>query len=172
VSRFDLGLLDDMHRDSQRLTERTLLQRDMLRKFIAKVLGRGIKAGQGTINRRGCRKAHVGAEIVVARQTRWAASAGRSWLQGYTISYFQGPYCAADLDNCASGFMPEYHGIFQDEGPNCALRPVVYIATANSGVVDCDEDIVGGLDGRFGLFFEFNVEGLVEDEGEVLGNLC
>ena len=39
------------------------------------------------------------------------------------------------------------------------------IATADARVVYSEEDIVGGLEGGFGLFGEGYVEGLVQDEG-------
>jgi hypothetical protein len=44
----------------------------------------------------------------------------------------------------------------------------VHVAAADACVVDGDEDIVGGVDGRLGPLLEFDVEPLGEDEGEVL----
>jgi hypothetical protein len=64
--------------------------------------------------------------------------------------------------------MAEDHRILENEGSDSTLCPVVYITTTDSSIVYSNEDIVGGLDGRFWFFFEFYVEGFVEDEGEVL----
>jgi hypothetical protein len=49
------------------------------------------------------------------------------------------------------------------------VDPVVHVGTADAGVVDGDEDIVGAREGGLGTFLEGDVAGLVEDEGEVLG---
>lgn len=48
------------------------------------------------------------------------------------------------------------------------MDPVVDVGTADTGVIDGDEDIVGACEGGFGTFLEGNVAWLVEDEGEVL----
>lgn len=44
----------------------------------------------------------------------------------------------------------------------------MHVAAADAGVVYGEKDIVGRLEGRLGFFFERDVEGFVEDEGEVL----
>jgi len=61
----------------------------------------------------------------------------------------------------------EDHWVFEHEGPDGSFGPVVHVAAANARVVYCDEDIMGGLDCGVGLFFEGDVVGFVEDEGEV-----
>jgi hypothetical protein len=43
-----------------------------------------------------------------------------------------------------------------------------YVAAADTGVADVDEDIVGVLEGRDGAVFEFDFVNAFEDEGEVL----
>jgi hypothetical protein len=47
----------------------------------------------------------------------------------------------------------------------------VHVTAAYAGVVYGEEDIVGGLEGWSGLFFEDYIVGFVEDEGEVLGSV-
>lgn len=68
--------------------------------------------------------------------------------------------------------MAQDHWRLDDEGTDAAFDPVVDIAAADAGVVYCDEDVVGGLDRGFWALFVGDVEGFVEDEGEVLGSWC
>jgi len=49
------------------------------------------------------------------------------------------------------------------------MLPVVHVRAADAGVVNGDEDVVGGGEGGDGAVFEGEGEGFVEDEGEVLG---
>jgi hypothetical protein len=72
------------------------------------------------------------------------------------------------LYDCSGGFVAEDHWVFEHEGPDGAFGPVVHVAAANAGVVYGYEDIVRGLDCWEGFFFECDVIGFVEDEGEVL----
>jgi hypothetical protein len=60
------------------------------------------------------------------------------------------------------------HGVFDEEIADASFDPVVHIAAADAGVIYGDEDVVWGLEGGFGLLFEGDIEGFVEDEGEVL----
>lgn len=65
--------------------------------------------------------------------------------------------------------MAEHHWFLDNEGADASFDPVVYIAAADAGVVYGDEDIMRGFDCGFRSLFIGNVEGFVEDEGEVLG---
>jgi hypothetical protein len=56
----------------------------------------------------------------------------------------------------------------EDEGPDAPVLPVVHVGAADAGVVDGDEDVVGGGEGGDGAVFKGEGEGFVEDEGEVL----
>ena len=47
----------------------------------------------------------------------------------------------------------------------------MHVTAAYAGVVYGEEDIVGGLEGWFGLFFEDYIVGFVEDKGEILGSV-
>jgi hypothetical protein len=67
--------------------------------------------------------------------------------------------------------MAEDHGVFYDEVPDRAVLPVVYVGTADAGVVYCYEDIVLGLESRDGTVCEGDIVWFVEDEGEVLFSL-
>jgi len=104
----------------------------------------------------------------VAREAGRAATARVAWFQGDAVPWLHARHLGPDGDDGACGFVPEYHGLLDDEGPDAAVLPVVHVAAADACVVDGDEDIVGGVDGRLGPLLEFDVEPLGEDEGEVL----
>lgn len=52
------------------------------------------------------------------------------------------------------------------------MLPVVHVRAADAGYFDLDEDIVGVGEGGDRAVFVGDVEGLVEDEGGVLGGLA
>ena len=64
--------------------------------------------------------------------------------------------------------MAEDHGVFDDEGTDSAVLPVMDIAAADAGELDVDNDIVRVGDGWDGAVFEFDGVRLLEHEGEVL----
>lgn len=64
--------------------------------------------------------------------------------------------------------MAQDHGLFDDEGADFPFDPVVYVGTADACVVYCNQYIVGILDCGLGTLGKGDVEGFVEDEGEVL----
>jgi len=168
LARLDLSLLGDMDSYSKRLKKSTFLQRDVLRELIAEIFRRSVESSQGAINGRRGSKAHFRAEIVVPAQTCLASSTGCSWLEGNAIADFERRHSRADFDNCSCGFVPEHHGVFEDEGADPAFLPVVDIAAADAGVVYGYEDIVGRLECWNWLFGECYIMRFVEDEGEVL----
>lgn len=64
--------------------------------------------------------------------------------------------------------MAQDHRRCELELADSSFDPVVYIAAADPGVIYGYEDIARVFDGRFRSLFEFDIEWLVEDEGEVL----
>lgn len=60
--------------------------------------------------------------------------------------------------------MAEDHWVLDDEVADPPFNPVVDIAAADAGVVYGYEDIVGRLNGGFGLLLELDIKGFVEDE--------
>jgi hypothetical protein len=165
-------LLGDVDCHRERLKKSAFLQRDMLRELITEIFRGSVESRQGAINGRRGSKAHFRAEIVVAAQTGLAASTGCSWLEGNAIADFERLHRRANFDNCSCGFVPEYHGVFEDEGADSAFFPVVDIAAADASVVYGYENIVGRLKGGNWFLSECYVVRLVEDEGEVLQSGC
>jgi hypothetical protein len=104
----------------------------------------------------------------VPAQTCLAASAGCSWLEGNAITDFERRYSRADFDNCSCRFVPEYHGVFEDEGADPAFFPVVDIAAADASVVYGYEDVVGRLECWNWFFGKRYIVRFVENEGQVL----
>lgn len=140
----------------------------MLREFVAEILWRSIESSQGTIEWWSGSKAHLRAKIVVATQTTLAASTRCSWLEDNTVSDLERLHLGTNLDNCSCRFVPEHHRIFDDEGADPSLFPVVHIAAADAGVVYGYENIVGRLEGGNWSFGERYIVSFVENEGEVL----
>lgn len=101
-------------------------------------------------------------------QTGLAASTWCSWLEGNAIADCEGLDCGSDLDDGTCGLVAEDHGLFEDEGADATVLPVVDVGATNAGVVDCYKNIVFGGESGLWLLGEGYVEGLVEDERKVL----
>lgn len=140
----------------------------MLRELITEVLRRNIETAKCAIIWRRSGKAHIRTKVVVTAQTSLAVTARSSWLDRDLISHPQGlallSYCGDD----SGGLVAETHGRLEDEGADCAVDPVVYVGTADSGELDGDLDIAVVLDLWDRALFVCDVVWLVEDEGEVL----
>lgn len=131
------------------------------------------------------------AQVVLALLAALAAAAGNPRFERDAVADFHGRDGRADFRDDAAGFVPEDHGVFDDEFADCAGRPVVdlflswkdqqgvpcemegwmdalYIAAADSGPVDGDEHVVRGVEFWDGAVFEFDFVGRFEHEGEVL----
>jgi hypothetical protein len=104
----------------------------------------------------------------VPAQTSLAASTWGSGFEGNAIADFKRRHSRADFDNCSCGFVPEDHGVLEDEGADPAFLPVVDIAAADAGVVYGYENIVGRLESGNWFFGERYVVRFVENEREVL----
>jgi hypothetical protein len=167
----DLGLLGDVDCNGEGLDERTLLKRDLVGELVAEVLGCGVEAAEGSVVGRGGGEAHIGAEVVVAAQAGLAVAAGGSGFDGDAVAEFEGCDGGADSGDCAGGFVAEAHGGFEDEGADGAMLPVVHVGAADAGEGDGDEDGAGVGEGGDWALFIGDVEGGVEDEGEVLGSV-
>lgn len=157
----------------------------MRRQLVAKVLGQGVVFRQGAVvGRRGC-ECHVRAEVVGAGFAAGAAAAGDAGLEGDAVADFERGDGIADFGDGAGGFVAEDHGVFEDEAADGAVGPVVYllrggleegrgegeetyIAAANAGPVDVDEDVMLGLEFWDWLVFKLDFVRRFEDEGEIL----
>jgi hypothetical protein len=64
--------------------------------------------------------------------------------------------------------MAKDHRLLHNVGANTPLYIVMDIATADSSVVDSDGNIVWGFNFGLGFLLEIDIEGLVENKGEVL----
>jgi hypothetical protein len=60
--------------------------------------------------------------------------------------------------------MPQNHWLLQNERTNSPLRPVMYIAATDAGVVDGEEDIVRRVDRRLGSLLKTHPVRFVENE--------
>lgn len=167
----DLGLLGDVDGDGEGLNQRAFLESDLLGELVAEVLGGGVEAAESSVVGRGGGEAHVGAEVVVAAQARFAVAAGGSGLDGDAVAELEGGDSGADLGDCAGGFVTEAHGGFEDEGANGAMLPVVHIGSADAGEGDGDEDGAGVSEGGDWALLIGDGERRVQDEGEVLGGV-
>ena len=168
LAGLDLGLLGDVHGDGEGLDEGALLEGDGLGELVAEVGGGGPEAGQGAVIGGSGGELHVRAEVVVARKALDAAAAGVAGLESDAVADGEGLDGVADGNDGAGRLVAEDHGVLHDEVADGAVEPVVDIGTADAGVVDGDEDVMGVLDLGDGLVLEADVEGLVENEGEVL----
>jgi len=140
--------------------------------LVAEVLRQTVVAGEGAVVRGCSSEAHVDAEVVAAFSAAGAASAWDTWFHCYAVAGLDARDGAADFFYYAAGFVAQYHGVLDDEVADGAVGPVVYVAAADAGVFDVDEDIVGAFDGGDGAVFEFDVVWLVQYEGEVLAIDC
>ena len=140
---------------------------------------------------------HGGAEVVGAGFAAGAAAAGHAGFEGHAVADPERRYCRADAGDCAGGFVAEDHGGGEDEAADGAVRPVVYlgergwglavvwgglcgggretgeeggryIAAADTGPIDVDEDVVVGLEFGDGSVFELDLVGRFKHEREVL----
>lgn len=171
VAGLDVGLLGDVDGDGEGLDHGALLERDVVGELVAEV-GRGApQAGKGAVDRGRGGEAHLRAEVVVAGAAVVAAAAGVSGLEGDAVTGLKVVDVGADLDDGAGGLVAEDHGLAQDKGADGAVEPVVDVGAADAGVVHGDEDIVGGLEGGLGDLGVADILGLVEEEGEVLGQV-
>ena len=64
--------------------------------------------------------------------------------------------------------MAEDHGRGENDVAHAPVLPPVDVAAADAGVLDGDDDFVGGGDGGEGSFLEMGMIDGAEDEGEVL----
>ncbi|KAB8437376.1 hypothetical protein FH972_025055 [Carpinus fangiana] len=146
VARLDAREAHDVHRDAQRLDQRALLQRHVVWQLLAEVGRQRVVAAQGAVHRRRRRELHVLAQVVSAFFAAGAAPARDTRLHG-------------DAD----------HGLFDDEGADAAVRPVVHVGAADAGEAHVDQHIVGRRElGQFAVD-DGDVIGLVEEEGGVVG---
>jgi hypothetical protein len=127
VSRLDGSLSCDVNGDSSRLNKRTLLHAHVLWKLVAVVLRQGVIPCKRAIVWGCCRKSHVGAKVVLALLAAYAATAGHTGLHGDLITDLQAFDLVANLVYDTSGFMTEYHGLFDYKVSDATLNPVVHI---------------------------------------------
>lgn len=104
----------------------------------------------------------------MSRKAWLAAAAWKSGFDGYTVTGLEGFNSRAGGHDCARRFVTKDHGIFDDERANAAFNPIMNITATDAGVIYGDEDVVRGLNCRFGALSEGYIVRLVEDEGEVL----
>ncbi|TKW55741.1 hypothetical protein CTA1_10678 [Colletotrichum tanaceti] len=166
------GLLGDVDGDGQRLDERALLQRDVVRQLVAKVGGRDPEAGEGAVVGGRGGEAHLGAEVVVAGEAVGAAAARVARLEGHAVADAERLDALAHLDDGAGRLVAEHHRVLDHEVPDGAVLPVVHVRAADARVVDGHEHIVGLRDRGDRALGELDVVRLVEDEGEVLRAGC
>ncbi|KAI6760528.1 hypothetical protein HG530_009388 [Fusarium avenaceum] len=168
VAGLDAGLLDDVHGDGERLNQSTLLLGDVVGELEAEVGRGGPVAGQGAVVGRCSGEDHVRAEVVLSSEAVLASAARVAGLEGDAIADLEGLDLGTNLYDGAGRLVAQNHGVLDDELANGAVDPVVHVGTADAGVVDGDEDIVGALEGGLGALLEGDIAGLVEHEGQVL----
>jgi hypothetical protein len=71
------------------------------------------------------------------------STAGIAWFDGDFVARLEGCNRAADLDDSASGLVAQDHRFSNNKLADLAVFPVVHIGSADSSIVDCDQDIVG-----------------------------
>lgn len=97
LAGLDVGLSGDVDGDAQGLGQRAVLERDVVRQLVAKVLGQCVVFGQGAVDR-GCGgKGHVDAEVVLALLAAHAAAARDAGLHCHAVADFDARHRASDL---------------------------------------------------------------------------
>ena len=150
------------------LDESAFLCGNVVGEFVAEILGGCVESCESSIIWWcGC-EAHVDAEVIFAEQAWLAVSAWSSGLNGDSVADFEGLNFRSDFDDGAGRFVSQDHGGGKLELTNATFDPVVDIAATDAGVVYGDKNIARVLDCWLWPFLEGDIEGFVEDEGEVL----
>lgn len=137
------GLADYVHGDGQGLDQGALLRRHVVGQLVAEVGGGGPEARQGAVVGRGGGEAHLGTEVVVAREAGLAAAAGVAGLEGDAVAFAQSGYRLAHGHDGARTLVAQHHGVFDDKVANGAVVPVVHVGAADARVVYGYEDVMG-----------------------------
>lgn len=140
----------------------------ILWQLIAEICRRSPQAREGAVIWRRGSEDHGFTEVILAGAAIATPATRVAGLQGNAVASFERRDLVTDLDDGASRFVAEDHGITDDKVANGAMLPVVNIGAADSRVVYGDKDIMGRVEGWFGAIDKRDRERLVEDEGEVL----
>lgn len=107
-------------------------------------------------------------EVVVVVEVVGVVVVGVVGFEGNMVVFFEVCDFGVDFNDGIGGFVVEDYGVFYDEVVNGVVDLVVDIRVVDVGVVDGDENIVGGFEFGDWVFFEGDVIGFVEDERKVL----
>jgi len=168
LAGLDVGLLGDVHADTQWLNQCSLLKGNMVRNLVAKVLGKTVVLGESSVVRRGGCEGHVDTEVVLALSATWASTARNTGLQCDAVALLECRHLVSHLLDDTSRLVTQNHGCLDDKVTDGAVSPVVHIRTADTGVLDIDDDIVGVSELGDGTILEFNAVGLLKNKGQVL----
>ncbi|KAI5291922.1 hypothetical protein KEM55_008232, partial [Ascosphaera atra] len=100
-----------------------------------------------------------------------AATARNAGLESNVVAGLERGDGSADLSNDTGRLVAKNHRLGENEVANRAMLPVVNLdqtQTADTGVLDVDQDIVVVLELRDGTVFELDLVNALEDERKVL----
>ena len=132
--------------------------------FVTEVFGEAVVLGEGAIVRRGGCKGHINAEVVLALSAAYASAARNTRLHGHTVALLECGHFVSHLLDDTGRLMAQYHGGLDHEVSNSTVCPVVHVRSADTGVLDVDDDIVGISELRNRAVLELDVVGLLENE--------
>ena len=164
LARLDVSLLGDVHTDTQWLDQGGFLERNVVCDLVTEVLGEAVVLGEGAIVGRGGCKGHVNAKVVPAFSAADASAARHARLHGDTVTLLECCHLISYLLNDTSRLVTQYHGGLDYKVSNSTVCPVVHVRSADTGVLDVDDDIVGISELRNWAILKLDAVGLLENK--------
>lgn len=164
LARLDVGLLGDVHTDTQWLDQCGFLERDVICDLVAEVFGKAVVLGKGSVIRRGSCKGHVNAEVVLALSAAWASAARNTRLHGDTVALLECRHLVSHFLDNASRLVAQNHGGLDHEVSNSTVCPVVYIGPTDTSVLDIDNYVVRISELGNRTVLELDAVGLLKDK--------
>jgi hypothetical protein len=124
-----------MHRNTKRLDQRAVPQRDMRRQLVAAFSRDAVVHAQRAVDGRGRGEDHVVAQVVSSSAAGWACVTGDAGFEGDAVADCEAlSFClGTEGSDYAGGFVAEEEGVCDDVAAELAVVPVVDLHVINMG---------------------------------------
>jgi len=97
--------------------------------------------GEGSVDRRGRKESHVGAQVVAPGQALRAGQVGHAGFDGHALAHPPGRDAGSESGDLAGGLVTEDQWVLDHEPPDAAVVVVVRVRPADADRADAYEDL-------------------------------